>query len=340
MSTTQMTGSASVAPSTAPEGERPRKRIALVSRVGRYYLQIAVFVMLVVLCIVVPDFGSTGNLAAVATQASYGGIIACGMTLLIAGGLFDLSVAGVVAIAAVITGLALPHTSIGIAVLIGLATGTLLGWINGLIITKIALPPFIATYGLFNIYTGVAFIILNGNVLTIQSVYFNQIGTAAVFGVPVVFLVFIVACFVSQLLLNRTRFGRRLRAVGSSETAARMAGIPVDRVKIIAFAVTGLFTGLAAIFLAALLSSASGTMATGIELNAITIAVVGGTSLRGGQGTLLGTFTGAVFLVSLNTALNLIGVSSYWQNVAIGLVLVLTLVIGALTRRDKIRGAD
>jgi ribose transport system permease protein len=146
-------------------------------------------------------------------------------------------------------------------------------------------------------------------------------------------------CVVGYFLLQRTYFGRTLRAIGSSEQATTMAGLPVNRVKIIAFVVAGLMAGIGAIALTGLLSSASGTMASGYELNAIAIAVVGGTGLRGGQGTFFGTFTAALFFAALDDALNLLNINSYWQYVAIGGVLVIALFLGAL-RQTTVRGAE
>ncbi len=306
----------------------------------RYYLQVTVVVLLIVLSMTVPNFASAANFSNIAQQASFAGIVACGMTLLIAGGLFDLSVAGITAVSAIVTALVLPNTTIGAAALAGIVVGGLLGVANGVVVTKIRIPPFIATFGMFNIYTAIAFILTGGSILAISSINFQSFATAAIGPVPAIFVVFILVCFASYALLYRTKFGRQLRAVGSNEQAAGMAGIRVDRVKIIAFAITGIFTGISAVALASLLSSAAGNMAFGVELTAITIAVVGGTALRGGEGRLLGTFAGAIFITAVNSALNLLGVSSYWQSVSVGLILVLTLVIGALTdRRSAIRGA-
>lgn len=306
----------------------------------RYYLQVVVVAMFVVLSMAVPNFTSQANLSNIAQQASFAGIVACGMTLLIAGGLFDLSVAGITAVSAIVTALILPSSTIGIAALAGIIAGGVLGVLNGVVVTKIRIPPFIATFGMFNIYTAIAFILTGGSILAITSINFQSFATAAVGPVPAIFIVFVIVCVASYALLYRTKFGRQLRAVGSNEQAAGMAGIRVNRVKITAFAITGIFTGISAVALAALLSSAAGNMAFGVELSAITIAVVGGTALRGGEGRLLGTFTGAIFITAVNSALNLLGVSSYWQSVSIGLILVVTLIIGALTdRRGAIRGA-
>ncbi|MFD1211163.1 ABC transporter permease [Arthrobacter sp. GCM10027362] len=327
-------------PRLDPPAKKKSAHVGPLGAASRYYLQIIVVVLAGILSLVIPTFSTGYNIQNILTQASFSGLIACGMTLLIAGGLFDLSVAGMLAVVAVVTANVLPHSTIGLAIVTALVTGTVLGVINGLVVTKAGISPFIATLGMFNVYLALAFILSGGQVVPIPSVHFQQLGTMKVAGIPLVFLVFAFVCLGSHFLLHLTHFGRRLRAVGSSETAARMAGIRVDRVKITAFAVTGLFTAVAAVGLSGLLSSANATMASGMELSAIAIAVVGGTALRGGQGTLLGTFTAALFMTMISTALNLLQVSSYWQYIATGIILIVSLILGSLRRGDVVRGAS
>jgi len=146
----------------------------------RYYLQVTVVVLLIVLSMTVPNFASAANFSNIAQQASFAGIVACGMTLLIAGGLFDLSVAGITAVSAIVTALVLPSTTIGAAALAGVVVGGLLGVANGIVVTKIRIPPFIATFGMFNIYTAIAFILTGGSILAITSVNFQSFATAAI----------------------------------------------------------------------------------------------------------------------------------------------------------------
>jgi len=296
---------------------------------GRYTLQLVVVVGALLLVAVKPGFASVSNVQAILTGASFAGLIACGETLLIACGMIDLSVAGLLAVCAVVAATVVPHTLVGVAALVAMLLGALLGAVNGLVVTRLRIPPFIATLATMNVFLALSFIWSRGKVEAVQSVYWQQIGTAKLLGVPVTFLAFLVVCVVSWVLLARTHFGRSLRALGSNEVAARMAGIRVERTLLTAFVVAGLFTGVAAVMLSAVLSSAGGTMATGIELNAIAIAVVGGTSLRGGSGTLLGTFTAALLFAGLDSGLNLLGVPSYWQYVAVGGVLVAALALGA-----------
>ncbi|GLV77769.1 ABC transporter permease [Streptomyces hygroscopicus] len=333
--TNQLQSAVEDGPSKADVRER---RSRLLSFMTAYYLQVTTAVVIVGLSVFVPDFGNRANLQNIATQASFAGLVACGMTLLITAGLFDLSVAGIIAVVGVVTAKVLPGTTIGMALLLAIVVGIFLGLTNGVVVTKLRIPPFISTFGMLNIYLAVAFIATGGQVIPIDSYYFQQLGTATVAGAPLVFIAFSVVAAASYCLLYRTYFGRRLRAIGSSEQAARMAGIPVDRVKILAFGLTGLFTAIAAIGLSALLSSSGGTMAKDMELNAIAITVVGGTALRGGRGTLLGTFTAAIFITVIANALNLLDVSSYVQNIVTGFILIAALIVGSV-RKDVVRGA-
>lgn len=267
------------------------------------------------------------------TQASFAGAIACGMTLLIIAGMIDLSVAGLLAVCAVTASAVLPYTTIGGAVAVALIVGAVLGAINGLVVTKLKIPAFIATLGMLNVYLAIAFISTNGRVQPISSSHYHALGSGTLLGLPIPFVIFVAVCVLSWFILQHTPLGRNMRAIGSSEVASRMAGIRVDRVIITTFAISGVFTAIAAVTLSALLSSANGTMAIGIELSAIAIAVVGGTSLRGGNGSLLGTFTAAFLFSAMNSSLNLLGVPSYWQNIAVGVVLIAALALGARRRR-------
>ncbi len=300
--------------------------------VVRYALQIFTVLALIVVAIFVPNFRQLSNLQDVALQSSFAGLSAAGMTLLVIGGMIDLSVAGIIALTAVTLSNLLPHAPLAIAMVLSLGVGTVLGLFNGLIITKLRFPPFIASYAMLNVYLAAAFIWTHASTLPLADDAFLGLAATEVFGVPLFFLIMLLGALTCSFLLNRTRFGRNLRAIGSSEAASRMAGLSVDRTRTAAFALFGLLTSAAGIGLASLLSSASANMSIGYELNVVAVAVVGGTSLLGGSGTLLGTVTGAVLFAALDNALNLFNVSSYWQYVVAGVVLAVALV--AASRRE------
>jgi ribose transport system permease protein len=214
-----------------------------------------------------------------------------------------------------------------------LLLGIMLGVVNGLVVTKVRVPAFIATLGMMYVYLAIGFVITNGQVVPVINREFRRLGSGNFLGLPLPFIIMIATYLILLGILNFTTYGRFVRAVGSNETASLVGGIPVDRVRIFAFALVGLCTGLAAVALTAYLSSAQPNMATGYELRVIAAAVVGGTSLKGGQGTLFGTFVGALIFTVINNALNLFNVGAYWQYVAVGLIIITALAIDAVRHR-------
>jgi ribose transport system permease protein len=298
----------------------------------KYYIQSLLLISVIILASVNPYFRTVANLENILLQASFAGIGAAGMTLLIVSGAFDLSVAGLLGLCGVLISELLPSLGPFLTFFAAILLGVLLGSLNGLVVTKLRIPAFIATLGLMNIYLALAFIWTGGSrVIAISDPGFNSLGTGALLGVlPIPFLVMIVTYLVCYGILNRSVFGRCLRAVGSSEVAGLTAGLPVDLIRILAFAIVGGCTALAGVFLAAELSSASAIMATGYELTVIAVVVIGGTSLRGGEGTLAGSFTGALFFAVISSALNILNVAAYWQYVVTGIFLISALGIQAL----------
>lgn len=304
----------------------------------RYYIQALLVIAVVVLSIVNPNFRRPGNYANILLQSSFAGIGAAGMTLLIIAGAFDLSVAGILGVCGIALALISP-ASPAVAVVATILIGVALGLLNGFVVTRMKIPAFIATLGMMNVYLGVAFIATQGQVLGIGSGFLRALGTNALFGVlPIPFLVMIVVYVLGALFMGRTVYGRYVRAIGSSETASRTVGIPVNMIKVVCFAIVGICTSIAGILLAGELSSANAIMASGYELNAIAIVVVGGTSLKGGSGTLFGSFTGALFFAVINNALNIFGVGAYWQYVVSGLLLISA--VGIEVIRSHVRGSD
>jgi ribose/xylose/arabinose/galactoside ABC-type transport system permease subunit len=297
----------------------------------RYFIQSLLILVAIAIGLVNPYFRTATNLQNVLLQSSFSGIGAAGMTLLIVSGAFDLSVAGLLGFCAVI----LAKLILGIGIIPAIATslliGLALGSLNGLVVTKLRIPAFIATLGMMNIYLALAFIWSGGGVIPVSDATFQFLGTGIVFGIlPVPFVIMIVTYLFCHGILRRTLFGRYLQAIGSNETAGRTAGLPVDAVRVTAFAIVGICTALAGTFLTAELSSANAIMASGYELTVIAVVVIGGTSLKGGRGTLLGSFAGALFFAVINNALNIFGVGAYWQYVVTGLFLISALGVQAL----------
>ena len=298
----------------------------------KYYIQSLLVILVMILAASNPYFRTVGNLENILLQASFAGIGAAGMTLLIVSGAFDLSVASLLGLCGVFISQLLPSLGIVLTALAAVLFGILLGMINGLVVTKLRIPAFIATLGMMNIYLALTFIWTEGSrVIAVSDPTFNLLGTGTLFGLlPIPFLAMIVTYVVCYGILHRSIYGRCLRAVGSSEIAARTGGLSVDLIRILAFAIVGGCSALAGVFLTAELSSASAIMASGYELTVIAVVVIGGTSLKGGEGTLFGSFTGALFFAVISSALNILNVGAYWQYVVTGIFLIGALGVQAL----------
>lgn len=297
------------------------------------YLTATLIVVCVLLGLCSRSFFGAGNIANILAQSAFGGIAACGMTVLIAGGLIDLSVAGQIAICSIVVAVALPHMTIGAAFALALVLGVIMGLVNGLLVAGLRIPPFIATLGSLYLFLGAAFIFTDGNVVPISSHYFRAFTTGSISVVPIAFIVFACLAVLTYLLFQHTYFGREIRAVGSNERAAALAGISIPRVKTLAFVFAGFCFALSAMFICGRLSSAEGNMSIGYEMTVIAAVVIGGTSMRGGSGTIWGTVIGALLFTILGNALNLLGVPSYWQYVVTGVVLIVAISIGTVRQR-------
>jgi ribose transport system permease protein len=326
--------STALSPTAGPEGVGAGRPWEWFKRsLARYTIQYLLLIAVILIALTNENARQIPNILNVLLQASFVGIGAAGMTLVIINRAFDLSVAGMLAVCGVVLALLLPELGTVPVVLIALVLGGLLGVVNGVVVTKLRIPAFIATLGMYYVYLAAAFIITDGQVVPVTDRGFRELGTGDVLGLPIPFILMIVTYFVLHLLMTRTTYGRNIRAVGSNETASQVGGLRVDRVRIFAFAILGVCVGLAAVLLTAYLSSANGIMAQGYELRVIAAAVVGGTSLRGGSGTLLGTFTGALFFALISNALNMYNVGAYWQYMAVGSIIIIALGLDALRRR-------
>jgi ribose transport system permease protein len=310
-----------------------RVRDTLTAVIARYTIEVVLVVAIIVLLLTSSDFGTSNNIDGVLRQSAFVGIGAAGMTLLIVCGAFDLSVAPMLALCGIVAGHLVGDVGLVLAIIAAVLVGGALGTLNGLIVTRLRVPAFVATLGMQYVYLAVALAWTNGQVVVITSTAFLALGAGDVLGIPTPFVFMVGTYAVCWYLFRRTRFGRQVRAVGSNPRASRVAGIPVARVKVAAFALVGVCVGLAGVLLAGLVSSADSTVATGYELKVIAAVVVGGTSLNGGRGTLVGSFTGAIFFTLVSNALDLYGVGSYWQYVATGLVLITALGVEGLRRR-------
>jgi len=286
------------------------------------------FGLSVLLWILTPHFLTVSNLLNVLEQTAINAIIAAGMTFVIISGGIDLSVGSLVALAGVVLATVL-HAGLPVpmAVAAALATGFAFGTLNGLAITWGRLPPFIATLGMMSIARGCALLFTEGRPVSGFDAGFRSLATARVAGVPAPVLVTIAVYLIARFVLVETRFGRYVYAIGGNEEATRLSGVSVRLHKTLVYGVSGLASAVAAVLLTARLNSAQPIAGIMYELDAIAATVIGGTSLMGGEGGLGGTMIGALIMGVLRNGLNLLGVSSFVQQIVIGLVIVVAVLV-------------
>ena len=309
-------------------------------RASHYARQFGTLAGLVVLCLVLwaltPHFLTVSNLLNIAQQTAINAIIAVGLTFVIISGGIDLSVGSLVAFSGVLMASLLQRgVPVPIALLAGLATGFGWGLVNGLLITLGRLPPFIATLGMMSVARGGALYYTDGRPISGFSEGFRWLATSEFFFVPVPVVVMGVVYAIAHVVLRRTPFGRYTFAIGGNEEAALLSGVEVRFHKTMVYAVCGLLSALAAAVLTARLNSAQPIAGINYELDAIAATVIGGTSLLGGQGSVVGTLIGALIMGVLRNGLNLLSVSSFLQQIVIGVVIILAVLIDVAFKQPR-----
>lgn len=291
-----------------------------------YSIGVVVVVVGIVLSILTPRFISLDNLLNVMTNASLVAIMGLGMTLAIASGNFDLSVGSTAALAGCVSFSLVPSIGVPASIAAGLVVGAVVGLINGLIITELRVPAFIATLGMMTIVRGAALIYTDGKDLYLfgQTEYKILSGTY-LFGIPTPILFAVGISLLLGFTISQTRFGRHILAIGSNFLAAQRSGIPTSRVIWMIFSIVGATAALSGMILSSQVLTANGRLATGIELSAIAVVVLGGTALSGGQSTMVGTLLGALLISMVNNGLNLLNVPIFYQELTVGV-----LMLGAL----------
>ncbi len=293
----------------------------------------ALVVMVVLMAILSGDFFSTQNLLNVGVQAAVTAILAFGVTFVIVSGGIDLSVGSVAAFSAITLGwLATEGVPTFLAVVLALAAGMACGFVNGMLIAYGKLPPFVATLAMLSIARGLALVVSQGSPILLPD-SISWLGQTLGEWLPVPVIVMVVIGVVTAVVLQRTYSGRVMYAIGGNEEAARLSGIRVKRQKLVIYTLAGLFAAVAGIVLASRLASAQPQAASGYELDAIAAVVIGGASLAGGVGKASGTLIGALILAVLRNGLNLLDVSAFWQQVVIGAVIALAVLLDTLRRR-------
>jgi len=300
----------------------------------KYGIFIAFVAVIVILSIISPSFLKPRNLLNIVRQSSIHGVMAVGMTFVILTAGIDLSVGSVLALTGVLCA-SFEHAGLPV-VLIVIATlgiGAFIGSVNGLIITKGKVTPFVVTLGMMSVARGLAHIYTNGQPISGFGDRFRYIGASDFLGVPVPIIIFVLTLLIAAVILRDTRLGRYTYAIGGNEEAVRLSGINVDRFKITAYAISGLTAALGAIILTSRLNAGESIAGTGYELDVIASVVIGGTSLMGGRGSVWGTFIGALLIGSINNGMNLLTIPSYWQLVVKGSIIVGAALLDRLRER-------
>lgn len=316
------------------------RRLDLLGLARRYQIVLILIGLIVLLTVLTEGtFLQTQNLVNVVRQVSAIGIMACGMVFVIVTLGIDLSVGSIVALSAVV-GASLAQTAtasvikypgldvpVVVAVLAGIGVGALAGLVNGLLITRFRIAPFIATLGMMTAGRGLAMIYSGGRPISSLDPGFTWLGQGDVVGIPVPILLLAVVAVGTSVLLNSTRFGRYTYAIGGNEQAARVSGIGIDRVRLGIYTLTGVLAGLAGLVLAARTGSGNPGLGDGIELDVIAATVIGGTSFSGGVGTIWGGVVGALIIGVINNGLDLLNVSPFMQQVVKGVIIVVAIII-------------
>lgn len=310
-----------------------------------YQREIGVITALVALCLYgtfgTDGFASRANLLNVGQQASLIGIMAVGMTFVIISGEIDLSVGSIYVVSSMVTGLLLEHgTNWVVALIIGVVAGALCGAVNGALTVVLKIPSFIVTLGTLSVFRGIALLMTNAAPISLDRSLpnissYSYLGTGRPLGIPMQLILMLGIVVIGAFVLRATLFGYHVYAVGGSREAARLCGIPVSRVRIMSFVILGALSGLAGIIGLAFLQYAQGTTGSGLELVVITAVIIGSAALFGGSGRMLGTLVGVLLIATLQNVLILAGVSSFWQSVVIGVVIIASVGLDAWARRRQ-----
>jgi ribose transport system permease protein len=327
--------------SVKEETEAPRKGLLASGKVLERFITFgAVIVLFIVFSVIAPNFFTMRSVVSLLLQTSAVTIMGIGVTFTIITGGIDLSIGSVIALTGTVAVLAAnAGLPVWFSLIVGLFVGAFTGFLNGLLITRLRLPPFIATLGMMMVARGVALTITNAYAYPAADPTFGDLGNNAILaagpkfpGIPYPVIIMVAVAIIFQFILTKTRLGRYTYAVGSNEEATRLSGIKVSQIKIICYMISGMLAALVGIILASRMITAQPNSAQGYELNAIASAVIGGVSLMGGVGSVVGTVIGSFIIGILTVGLTMAGANYFMQQIVIGLV-----VIGAVTV-DQLKG--
>ncbi|MDY3249357.1 MAG: ABC transporter permease [Candidatus Choladocola sp.] len=312
-----------------------RKKIN-VSSLRELLLVGVVLLLCVVWTIMNPQFMSVNNITNILRQASYTAIAAVGMTMVIVIGEIDLSAGSVVCASGLAGAMVCKNTgNVILAVLAALAVGFGVGFVNGALCAYGKLPGFIATLASMTVLRGLAYIITGGNSVVWSNEAFTKIGTGYIGIVPIPVIIMVVVIIFGYILTSKLKFGRYIYAVGGNSDASRYSGIAVEKVKIIVYMIMGTLTAIAGLIITARLGSGQPSAGQNFEMDCITAAVVGGTSMSGGRGKVFGTIVGVLLLTVLTNGMTLVGINTYWQQVLKGIIIVVSVLADTKSKKSK-----
>ena len=294
----------------------------------KYKSLIGLLILCIVISLITPRFLSIANIKNVLTQVSVNAVIAIGMSFVILTGGIDLSVGSILAVSGAVAASIIKSTgNVFLAIIVALAIGSIIGLINGALISKGRIQAFIVTLATMTIFRGVTYVYTNGTPISSLGQSFSGIGNKMILGLPIPVIFMVIVFGIAFYILSQTRYGRYVYALGGNEDSARLSGINTDKVKTLVYVLSGAAAALSGIIVTSRIGSASPNAGVGFELDAIAAVVVGGTSLSGGEGSVVGTIIGALIIGVLNNGLNLINVSPFYQAIVKGLVILLAVMV-------------
>ena len=320
-------------------GAAPRRTLlTLLATQIELRMSLVVVAVMAVLSLISPYFLTLNNMLNLLSQSVVVGLLALGQTLVILIGGIDLSVGSLVGVTGIVLGLSLHHVPMPAAFLFCLAAGAAAGLVNGLIITYGRVAAFVVTLGMMSVGRSLAYVLSGANSISGLPAGLGALSADSLFDIPVDFLVLIACYALCWWFLNHTKGGRTLYALGSNAEAARVAGLRIGTWSVLAYVISGLMSGVAAIFMASRILSIDPIGGQGLELDAIAAVVIGGASLFGGRGSIIGTLFGVFVMLFIRNGLNLLNVSPYWQGTAIGSVIIVAVLAERLLSGARRRG--
>ena len=304
--------------------------------IRRFGLLIIILLMVTVMSFVAPVFRTPGNLINILRQVSINGILAVGLTFVILTGGIDLGVGSLVAVTGVIVGsMLLNGHSVVESIAVSMFVSILFGIFNGVMIAYFGLPPFIATLATQTIGNGFALVYSNGRPFAISNEVFKNIGKGSIVGIPIPIIIMVSVCVVALLVLNFTTFGRHIFALGGNRNAAKLSGVRTRRVELLVYVISAFCAAVVGIILASRISSGQPTAGKGYELDAIASVAIGGTSMSGGVGQLSGTIMGFIIIGILSNSLTLLNVSSFYQDIVKGFIILFAVLMDMRTKKRE-----